>query len=197
MPIENLNNRPELLLRIAEGDEQAFRQLVSMYSNKVFFHTLTFVKSWEQAEELSQDIFLHIWQKRDKLPAVEDLDNYLFMISKNYLLSFIRKKVRQFNPAELNDVSDMVQNSAAQYENKELGVLIEKAINHLPEQKRDVFRLIHQEGLSQEQVSQKLGIATRTVRWNLVSATNSIRDFLHRYSVGDLYLLFIFLSNFF
>lgn len=197
MPIENLNNKLELLLRIAEGDEQAFRQFVRMYSNKVFFHSMTFAKTWEQAEELSQDIFLHIWQKRDKLLEVEDLDNYLFVISKNYLLSFIRKKVRHFDPAELNDVSDMVQSSLTQYENKELGQLIEKAINHLPEQKREVFRLIHHEGLSQEQVSQKLGIATRTVRWNLVAATNGIRDFLHRYSFGELYLLFLVLLNFF
>ena len=178
-------------MRIAEGDEQAFRQLVGIYSNKVFFHALSFAKTWQQAEEITQDIFLRIWQKRDKLLQVTNLESFIFVVSKNILISFIRKKVHRFEPPEADLQTALIQSSSALYEGKELGLLLEKAIDHLPDQKRQVFRMIHQEGLSQDDVAQKLGIATRTVRWNLVSAINGIKDFLHRYSVDELYLFFI------
>ncbi len=57
--------------------------------------------------------------------------------------------------------------------------------------------MIQQQGLSQEEVGRQLGIAARTVRWNLVSAVNGIKDFLHRHSSGELYLavLFYLLKN--
>jgi RNA polymerase sigma factor (sigma-70 family) len=194
---DKLHNEQELLLRIAAGDEKAFQQIAYKYSSKLFFHSLTFVKDWHKAEEITQDILLHIWHKRDKLSSVSDLDNYIYILSKNFLLSFLRKNVPNFYPTELDTVSKLIQSTAAEYENKELAVLLEKAINHLPEQKKQVFRLVHQEGLTQAQVSLKLGIAERTVRWNLVSATNGIKDFLHRYSTGELWLLLCLVSNFF
>lgn len=196
MPDNQTYSEKELLLRIAEGDERAFQQLVHHYSDKVFFHVLTFVKTWHQAEEITQDIFLNIWQKRNKLADIDNLKGYIFIVSRNYVVSLMRKNIRPVESSEpvSSEISD---NATFHYENKELGILIEKAIGNLPEQKRQVFRLIHQEGLTQEEVSQKLGIATRTVRWNLVSATNAIKDFLYRYAAGDVYLLFLVSVNFF
>lgn len=197
MSIENShNNEHELLLRIAAGDEKAFQQIVNKYSSKVFFHSLTFVKDWHKAEEITQDILLHIWHKRDKLSWVNDLDSYIYILSKNFLLSFLRKKVRSFSPIELDEASKIIYSTNAEYENKELAALLIKAINHLPEQKKQVFLLIHHEGFTQDQVARKLGIAERTVRWNLVSAINGIRDFLHRYSAGELCLILYLISFF-
>lgn len=187
----NLTADQQLLFRVSQGNEQAFQQLVNRYSGKVFFHAMTFVKTWHQAEELTHDIFLHIWQKREKLLQVEHLDNYIFIVSKNFLLSYIRKKVRHFDLSEPGEETGFAESAAAKYENKELAQLLEKAISHLPDQKQQVFRMIHQEGLSQHEVAQKLGIATRTVRWNLISAINGIKDYLHRYSLGDLFFVFL------
>lgn len=185
------HNINELLSRVAEGDQSAFRQLVFIYSDKVFFHALTFVKTWHQAEEVAQDIFLHIWEKREKLTQVQQFDNYLFIVSKNFLISFMRKKVRDFKTLEESD--EFTPSAATQYELKETGSLLQKAIRQLPDQKRRVFELIHLDGLSQEEVARQLGIATRTVRWNLVSAINGIRDFLIRH---DTFLLLLALNFF-
>jgi RNA polymerase sigma-70 factor (ECF subfamily) len=167
---------------------------VRAYSEKVFFHALSFVKTWHQAEEVTQDIFLHIWQKRHKLSEVDHWENYLFVVSKNYLLSSLRKTA--YHAESLEDDFEVAMQPASTFENKELGALLERAISNLPEQKAQVFRLIHQDGLSQEEVGQKLGIATRTVRWNLVAAVNGIKDFLHRFSISDLYLLLLLAANF-
>jgi RNA polymerase sigma factor, sigma-70 family len=197
LPTENSYNEQDVLLRIANGDETAFRQIAYKYSGKLFFHALTFVKDWHRAEEMAQDILLHIWNKRDKLASVNNLDSYIFIVSKHFLLSFLRKKVQHFNSSELDEAAKITQSTATEYENKELGALLERAINHLPEQKRQVFRMIHYEGLTQEQVAQTLGIAERTVRWNLVSAINGIKDFIQRYSAGSLYAIFCLIPLFF
>ncbi|QEH42871.1 RNA polymerase sigma factor [Chitinophaga sp. XS-30] len=179
------NREHELLLRVSRGDEQAFEQMIYLYSERVFFHALTFIKSWHQAEELVQDIFMRIWQKRDKLQQVENWDKYLFTVSRNFLINAVRRAGAKFELGEADDIPDLLTPDQQQ-ENKELRILLDKAIQQLPDQKRAVFTMIHLEGESQEKVAQALGIATRTVRWNLVSAINEIRDFLHRHAVDPL-----------
>ena len=193
---KQLYNQTELLAQVARGNEQAFQQLIYQYSQRVFFHALTFVKSWHKAEELVQDIFMRIWQKRDKLHQVEDWDKYLYTVSRNFLINAMRSMDPNFEPGDIDNIEDKLRPDH-QHENKELRALLDKAIAQLPEQKRAVFTMVHLEGLTQEQVSGKLGIATRTVRWNLVSAINEIRDFLHRNAADILfYLLFTLLSFF-
>lgn len=190
-----LYTEKELLLRVSQGDEQAFRQLVIRYSEKVFFHAFNFVKTWQSAEEIVQDIFLRIWQKRNKLADVDNWNNYLFVVSKHVLLNSLQKKNAQYKTIGIDDALPWWNNPAGQYENKELGLLLQSAIDHLPGQKRIVFKMIHQDGLSQEEVSRQLGIATRTVRWNLVSAMNGIKDYLYRHNAGELFCLIFLLSH--
>ncbi|MBL7697463.1 MAG: sigma-70 family RNA polymerase sigma factor [Chitinophagaceae bacterium] len=197
MPTENLNNERDLLSRIANGDEQAFRRLTYLYSERVFFHALTFVKSWHRAEELVQDVFLRVWQKREKLQQVEDWNKYLFTLTRNCLINSMKRKASDFKFTELGETEDSFSPDD-QHDRKELAVLLEKAINHLPAQRQAVFKMIYFEGRNQEEVSRCLRIATRTVRWNLVTAMNEIRDFLHRYSPDAFYCFLIILSlNFF
>lgn len=172
----------EILIRIAKGDQKAFEILALKYADKVFFYALTYVKEYQRAEELAQDIFLKIWQYREKLETVENFDKYLFVVSKHLLISAIRKKLQQHE--ELNEpLPELYHQPDKQYEQRELAILLDKGLNCLPEQKRAVFKLIYNEGLSQEQVSERLGIAKRTVRWNLVSAVNLLRDFFHKQSL--------------
>lgn len=186
----------ELLLQVADGNEQAFHQLVLRYSEKVFFHSFHFLKTWHAAEETTQDIFLRIWQKREKLREVEDWDKYLFVVSKNFLLNSLQKKAQALESTDAHqEVLSVSHGPADEFENKELGAILEKAIAHLPEQKRVIFRMIHQQGMSQDEVAQALGIATRTVRWNLVSAVSGIRDFLHRHAAGELFFALLFMGD--
>lgn len=189
-------NENELLSQVARGNEQAFQQLIYQYSQRVFFHALTFVKSWHQAEEMVQDIFMRIWQKRDKLDQVDDWDKYLYTICRNFLINAMRRMDPNFEPGEMEGVEEHLRPDHQQ-ENKELRVLLDKAIEQLPEQKKAVFTMIHLEGLTQEEVSRQLGIATRTVRWNLVSAINQIRDFLHRNAADTIYFILFTLLSFF
>ena len=143
-----------------------------------------------------QDIFMRIWQKRDRLDQVDDWDKYLFTVSRNFLINAMRGMDPNFEPGDIERIEDKLRPDH-QHENKELRALLDKAIGQLPGQKKAVFAMIHLEGLSQEEVSGKLGIATRTVRWNLVSAINEIRDYLHRNGGDILYFMLFTLLSFF
>lgn len=193
MPDNQPNQERELLLKVSRGDEQAFQRLIYLYSERVFFHSLTFVKSWHQAEELVQDIFMRIWQKREKLREVDNWDKYLFTISKNFLINALRRAGTGIELGEADDIPDQLRPDR-QHESKELSTLLQKAIDQLPEQKRAVFTMVYLDGLKQEKVAHALGIAPRTVRWNLVAALNEIRDFLHRHSVDMLGILLLVIS---
>ncbi len=81
-----------MLIGVAAGNEEAFSRLVNLYRNKVFSHALTFVKSYEEAEEITQDIFVKVWVNRHRLPEVKDFKNYLFILGRNHLVSAIRRK---------------------------------------------------------------------------------------------------------
>lgn len=177
---------------MASGDEAAFAVLAATYSERIFFHALTFVKSYPVAEEMVQDIFMKVWITREKLRDIENFDNYLFILSKNHLISALRSKLLRSSESDDRQSESFLYRPDLIYEAKELGTLIEKGLSLLPEQRRQVFSMIRLEGMSQQEVSKKLGIAPRTVRWNLVLSTNFLQDFLRQHlpagTVGVFYL---------
>src|SRR5258708_30219 len=82
-----------LLLEIVEGNEEALAGLIRLYWKNVYAHALSWMKSAEEAEELTQDIFLKVWMARDQIGRVENFENWLFIIARNALASAVRKKL--------------------------------------------------------------------------------------------------------
>lgn len=180
MPDHYKYNNPgerELLARVVEGNELAFTKLVTLHWDHVFYLAVSFLKSYEEAEELTQDIFVKLWLKRDNLKKVENFVPYLHVISKNHLISHIRKVISE--PGELpnNLVSEIIPE--AQLEFKQTYALIMAAMQHLTPQQKSVFELSRLQGLSQKEVSQRLNITERTVNWHIILALKFLKDNLH------------------
>ena len=175
-----LNNERELLAQVAAGDEAAFRTVVRFYHPRVFSHALAFTKSYPEAEEITQDIFLKVWQQRDKLPAIESFRNFLYISGRNQIISSMRKQVMQTgqtteDPLEENFLPDQ------QYQYKEMYQLILKAIEQLPPRQKAVFTLSRLEHLSHEQIAEKLNISRHAVNWHIVQALGNLRNYLANY----------------
>src|SRR3954470_4409279 len=83
-----------LLYAVAAGDENAFTLLIARYRRRVFTHCITFTRRYEDAEELTQDIFIKLWTDRAALEKVDSFTGYLFIVSRNYLVSYLRKRVK-------------------------------------------------------------------------------------------------------
>jgi RNA polymerase sigma-70 factor (family 1) len=191
------SNESALLLRVATGNELAYTQLVERYWKKVLQHALSFVKSYPVAEELTQDVFIQIWEKRKKLSEVNSFDNYLFIVSRNLIISHIRKKLIETDSLKGEKLQELFFKPDEQYEFQELVEIINVGAALLPEPRRSVFLLSRIEGRDVDYISKELGIATRTVRWHLVQALNFLRNYLHKYYNVNLLTLISLGLNFF
>jgi RNA polymerase sigma-70 factor (family 1) len=168
----------ELLIGVAAGNEEAFSRLVNLYRNKVFSHALTFVKSYEEAEEITQDIFVKVWVNRHRLPEVKDFKNYLFILGRNHLVSAIRKKVMDTTANDEEDLPGTLLLPDHQVEYKETWRHLINGLEQLPPQQKAVFTLSRMENLSHAEIAERLGISKRTVKFHLVQALNFLREYL-------------------
>ena len=181
-----------LLLQIAAGDSVAFGEMVKQRWQKVLQHSLTFVKSYQVAEELTQDVFIQLWEKREKLTEVKSFDNYLFIVSRNLIITHIRKKLVETSTLKEQKLEEMFFKPDEQFEFKELVSIIQEGADLLSEPRKSVFLLSRIEGKDSDFISDELGIAKRTVRWHLAEALNFLRTSIHNQYISSILALLFF-----
>jgi RNA polymerase sigma-70 factor (family 1) len=185
----------EILLRVASGDATAFHRLVDEYWKKVYGHAVSYVKSPQRSQEITQDIFVKLWQRRDELTAIEHFKSWLFILSRNYIISAIRKKLRETSLAPDQDMLELTNQPDQQLQYKEVYNYIQKGIDSLPPMRQQVFRMSRMEGLSHEEIALKLGIARNTVKQHIVLALNTLREHLRLYMKNTPLLVIYFLLD--
>ncbi|MBV7532557.1 RNA polymerase sigma factor [Chitinophaga sp. sic0106] len=187
------NNNNSLLLRIAAGDESAFREFFHEYSNNIYTVAFMLTKSAEMAEDMVQEIFLKLWLNRVALADVHNIRSYIFIHARNHIFNELRKKAdkQEFTDELLDyfsEVRDTPENALLQKESRQL---LHKAIQHLPMQQQLVYKLSRDENLTQEEIAARLGISKHTVRNHMAQALQNIRYFLESNANGLLLLICI------
>jgi RNA polymerase sigma-70 factor (ECF subfamily) len=187
---ESLHNEPELLQRLAEGDVTAYRAVYEFYWAQVYGTALHLTKSPEQAKDLAQDIFLKLWTSRERLAGVKALGNYLFIISRNAVWDYLRTQVfRESNRGYLEQYMAYTQASPQDIaEQKELDGAALAAIDRLPPKLRQVFRLSRVEGLTHEEIAQRMNITPLSSKTYMVRALAFLREELGRNAPKLLFL---------
>jgi RNA polymerase sigma-70 factor (ECF subfamily) len=187
------NDEKSLLLRVAEGDENAFRQIFNAHWDNIYSVALAFTKSPVVAEEMVQDIFLRIWLKREKLPEIEKFDDYLFICARNHILNGLRNKLKE--QPFTDDLKNYFREASNQPEQqlllKESEGIINDAVNHLPPQQRKVFILSQKEGLSHEEIAKEMGLSRLTVKTHMHFALKAVRKYMQRNHGGNLDLAIV------
>ena len=179
MPDCSLYDEKALLAEIATGDERAFRKLFDLYKERFYSVALKMTRSDEVAEDIVQDVFMAIWNKRAGLVNVDNPSSYFFTavyrrVYHHYRKVALERKLLQVIPPvkeSVNTTDEMV----LAHESSEL---ISQSIAKLPPQQQLVFKLSKQEGLSREDVAQQLHISPNTVKNHLADALKFIRAFL-------------------
>ncbi|NLR62453.1 RNA polymerase sigma-70 factor [Chitinophaga polysaccharea] len=178
MSEKTLHNERELLSETAKGNEVAFAALLDLYRNKLYSHALSYLKSCQEAEELVQDVFLKIWDNRHRLPEIENFKNYLFILSRNQLVSAVRKRLKSVATAGSDDLNEGWLPDR-QLEWKETYQKIQQAIDRLSPQQKAVFTLSRFENFTYQQIAVQLQISPATVKFHMVAALNALREALH------------------
>ena len=189
MQEETLSVERNLLLAVATGDQKAFTRIVDSYWNQVYNHSLAYTKSAGRAQEITQDVFLKLWNKRNFLPEVNDFKNYLFILGRNQIISSLRIKLE--DPPGNDPVEEYHHflTPDHQLEYKEVYKIIQNGIEKLPPVRKAVFKLSRMDGLSYDEIAQQQNISKNTVKEHIVHALNFLRTYVHTH--GDLFPLFI------
>lgn len=152
--------------------EFLFESLFKKHEAAVYRLAFRVTKSHLHAGDIVQEVFLRIWEHREELHNIKNTDAWLTRIVKNKVIDFLRKTSADDRmKARLWREMNMSQNDAEQLlEAKESGMLINAAINELPPQRKLVYQLNRESGLSYEQIADKLSISKHTVKNQLSTA---------------------------
>ncbi|WP_029278347.1 RNA polymerase sigma factor [Pedobacter borealis] len=188
----HLHNEQELLVKLGEGDEYAFEQLYLIYSPKIYRKILQLVKNTALAEELLQDVFVKIWEKRETLNNQKSFKSYLYTIAKNMVVDLFRKAALDRQMLE----KFIVENTEFYYPFEHLEdmdvkskLIVQRALDTLPPQRKRIYTLIKLEGKSYEEVAELLSISTSTINDHVVKATKSLRCYFDENNIALVALL--------
>ena len=179
-----------LLQLVADGDEQAFTELVVKYGNTVFSFVQRHCRSRELAEEIVQDVFTQIWLIRNGLPEINNFEAFLYIISRNYAFDALRKLLRsQKRQVEYHELAAIAPDPV---ENEDWKVdLINSAVGKLPPQQQKVWQLSRRDGLKGTQIAEQMNLSKETVKKYLQYATASIIKYVERHLNEILVLLIL------
>ena len=195
MPTHSSNNEHELFLLIAEGDEKAFRQLFEQYSPILLSFLFRIAKTEPLAEELMQETMLRVWINRDKLPDIEHPRAWLYRIATNLGLNYMQKMLTEEKAVRLSttNISKEHEPIEEQISLKELQQQVKEAVNQLPPQRKLIYQLSREKGMSREEIAAELNISESTVKTSLRLALRSMREYLEKsgYLLAIIYMLLI------
>lgn len=175
----NVSTDQELSSLLRHGDERAFAQLYMQYSQRIYTNLKRLLKDEDLAQELLQEVFVRIWDKRETLNFETSFRSYLYRISENLVNDFFRKASKDKKMMEhlVLAASELYIDNEELYINKESNMLLHKAIETLSPQRRKIFTLCKIEGKSYSEVSEMMGVSTSTINDHIVKATKSIRTY--------------------
>lgn len=182
MAVKPLINETELFAQLAKGSESAFVEIYWHYTKRLYPYILKMVHDEEVSEEIVQDVFVQLWEKRSALSEVQYPTSYLFNIASNRTLNYLK---RESNHARILEKyasanSELSNETEDFFDLKESTDIINEAIAGLPKQRRIIFELSRNEGLNNEQIAERLNLSRQTVKNQLVHALKHIRTFMEK-----------------
>ena len=188
-------NEREIVLRLIDGDEDAFCELYATYKNRLLYFAMRFVKSRDFAEDIFQDAFTVIWQGRRFINPNASFSSYRYTILRNRILNQIRDMEKEDTLKEsiLSQAIDYSDDTKNNILSGDLKNIIQKAFESLTPRQQEIFRMSREELLSHKEIADKLGISIHTVQEHISLALHTIRTYLTKYSdtYADLLLILI------
>ncbi len=180
MAVNPLSNEKELLAKIANRDQHAFKIIFDHYRPLVYTFSLKYLKSTLQAEEAVQEIFLKIWRLENRLLEINDLENFILTVSRNKSIDMLRRmKLEVKHVVEFESGFEVSSNDTEEaILLKDTKKILDEAIALLPPQQKLVYTLCHVEGRKQEDVAKELQLSPETIKRHSKLALKFIRNYL-------------------
>lgn len=181
---------PELIIAIKIGKKEAFEELYNGYFQRVYFFALKICKSKEIAEEVTQDTFITIWDKRNSLDTSLSVDGLIYKIARDFSFKQLRKIARIYSIEESlkNLLTNLDNSTEDEITYRECLKNIETVMEKLPQKRKEIFQRRIMEQQSIKMISENMGISENTTKTQLLKATRFVRE-----QLGGILSLCIFL----
>jgi len=172
----------------------AFDLLYKKYSKKLFRFAHSILKSTEESENILQDVFLNLWENRNKVENNSAVKYYIFTTAYNSSITLIRRRARETQFIEhlksLQELNEEPVNIEVEY--NELKSRLAEIIDLLPERQKEVYILHKVEGIKYKEIADRLNISVNTVENHMSRALKTIRKNLGNYSLIGILFWFMF-----
>jgi RNA polymerase sigma-70 factor (ECF subfamily) len=180
----------------AQNTYQQFQEAFYAQYEPLCRYAYTLVKDYDACEDIVQETFLKIWEKKQELIGTDGLNFYLFRAVRNNCLSFLEKKQKTIiSTLRDEDVADMPgeKELATTDTGKDYDTLLKEAMDNLPPKCREVFILSRVSDLTYQQISETLDISVKTVENHMGKALRILRSFIRGKQTFILALSLLFL----
>lgn len=186
----------ELLLLIQKDDRIAFYHLYDRYCRRLYGFVLRYLKQREDAEEIVQEVFVKIWESRNKIDAYSSFEAFLFTIAYNTTISLLRKRT---NEAKYLDHLKSLQQSnnspdlIDEIQYNELNDRVQLLLNELTPRQKEIFQLSREEGLTHDEIAKKLDISVNTVKKHMANSLIFLKSQIDSNLTINLLFIYMFL----
>lgn len=176
------------ILGLKAGKKKAFESVYLEFFDMLFHLACDYIGDRERAIDLVQDAFMRLWERREEIHKNTNIKNYLYTITKNSCLNYLREQEiiarnnRDYLIPELKYRQEALQDFGDSFSDVEsLLVLVEEAIDKLPEHIRTTFKMNRYDNLSYQEIANRLNISSKTVEARISKALKLLRDDLKEY----------------
>lgn len=187
----------ELITQLRDGNLLAFKSVYQLYSSHIYNFVNSLSHSGLEAEDLTQEVFVRLWERKESLDCGKNFDSYLFSIARNLVYDQWSSYFRAENYIRTLEESRRIE---AYIEPEEkliagsIGEYIDSLIDKLPQSRREIFLLSRKQCLSNKEIAQRLSISERTVETQIYRSLQFLRGYLTKEGIL-IYLLLSFVNK--
>lgn len=195
--MKDTKSNTELVKLLRKGDMAAFDAIYNKYCHKLHEFVFMYLKQEEDAEEIVQEVFIKIWQSRSKIDIYASFESFLFTVAYNATMSLLRKRMSETKSREY--LKSLQQISSAEQvidelQFKELNQKVQTLLNQLTPRQKEIYLLSREEGLTHEEIAQKLKISENTVNNHLVATLKFLKSHIYSGLAVNVLFVCLFLS---
>ena len=194
---KRIRNRVDesLVKRFADGDMRAFDSIYSIFNPKLQRFVFTIVKTENDTEEIVQEVFVKLWENREKIKKYISFENYLFTIAYHTTVSLLRKRAKEVHYIEyVKSVQMEVEEFTPDetFNRDEIHETLNLLIEKMPGRQQEVFRMKHFQNCSYKEIADHLNISVNTVENHIVKAHKFLKENLGKNYFSVLLFIHLF-----
>ncbi len=168
---------PEVLRRLREGDHESYKKIYLHWRKPIYKFIFNLTGKEEDADDITQEIFAVLWNYRERIDPDRNIRSFLFLVARR--AAYKSNRANQVRKRYANSLWREEINHFTSYDivvEKETELLQQALLRRMPPQQRKIFEMSHNEGLSAEEIAERLGIKRESVYNQLSMARKTIRD---------------------